>query len=513
MSTLSRRDPGLAASIAGYPWVLDGITDDERWALYSLNNLHAQDPSLGAAVAGLPWILEGITGDERWALYGLDNLHKQDASLGAAVASFPWTVDDITHPESRALLYLADLAEQDLSLGQAIADYPWVVDNITDPEMWSLSYLADLAEQDLSVGQAIAGFPWVLDDITDDEQWSLYYLNDLQEQDASLGLQLAAMPFLASSFQAHDRHALKSIFTLSESPTDFALLTKQGWFQDGLEDEEAAFVTVLADLAQRSPEEYRAMVDTHYAQSVTVQLPLGGELQLFGFRRLPFQQFDPALDVVAGAAQALENFMGIPFPDEEIILLFVDGVLNPDGDFVLGRNVGTHLLVTRPETIQGDFRDVLAHEVAHYYWGYENAPVWFAEGGADFLGHYALDSIGWRSLADWRSDLSSGGVATCAGRGAHTIQYVIDSSATYLASNLFICNYALGESLLQKLYQTIGPEGASTAWNQLYLLAETEGRPVTDFEIYQTFRRNTPNDRVAEFQGVYDRWHGGDFSE
>jgi hypothetical protein len=59
----------------------------------------------------------------------------------------------------------------------------------------------------------------------------------------------------------------------------------------------------------------------------------------------------------------------------------------------------------------------------------------------------------------------------------------------------------------------MGPQGSTCAWKQLYLLAESEGRPVTEIEIHQAFLQHTPADQVAAFTTLYNRWHGGDFPE
>jgi hypothetical protein len=191
-------------------------------------------------------------------------------------------------------------------------------------------------------------------------------------------------------------------------------------------------------------------------------------------------------------------------------LIFVDPFeWAPQGDVTIALHVGTHMLVTRPEVIQGDFRHALAHEVAHYYWGSGNAPVWLREGGADFLASYALDWSQWESLADRRHDLDIGGTRTCATRGVQSIQQLSGDSD----SPNFYCNYALGEFLLLNLYQIMGTDGSTSAWKQLYLLAEPEGRLVTEIEIHQAFLQHTPADQVAEFTTLYNRWHGGDFSE
>ena len=136
-------------------------------------------------------------------------------------------------------------------------------------------------------------------------------------------------------------------------------------------------------------------------------------------------------------------------------------------------------------------------------------------GGADFLASYTLDWIGRKTLADRYSDLGGGQVRTCADRGMDSIQDVLDKLefqgyAEHAASPYFLCNYILGESLLINLHQTTGPDSPN-AWQELYLLSESEGRAVTEDEIHQAFGRDLSGNQTNDFNGVYDRWHGGVF--
>ena len=58
----------------------------------------------------------------------------------------------------------------------------------------------------------------------------------------------------------------------------------------------------------------------------------------------------------------------------------------------------------------------------------------------------------------------------------------------------------------------MGHDQFTAAFKEIYQLATTESRLITEQEIYQTFLRHTPMDKIDDFQELYDRWHGGDFS-
>lgn len=492
-------------------WADGDLSADEEIALTALSNLTIHAPEVASRLASYPWLTDDATEHEAQALQHLDYLASRDLELLNTAAGFPWVEDDITESERYALQNIAALAARDTAKAKIVASLPWVSDSVTDPEYGALGRLADFARLDTSLTASLISLSWLADDVLEEERWALRYLKDVANKNLALSKSLAGMDFFVNSVEVHDLVALSSLLKLSASDLDF--LVGQDWFSDGLDDEEAAFVSVLGDLAKRLPEQFRGLVDTHFTQSSKVTLPLAGDVTLIGFRPTPFQAFDPALPLIEDSLMAMESFMKVPFPQTEVIVLFVDQFeSNPINDFTLALHVGTHLLVVRPEVFQGDFRHTVAHEVAHYYWHSRNAPIWLREGGADFLASYTLDWNGRKTLADRHLDLSARDVRTCAGRGMDSIQELLDllqiqGAAKHYASPYFLCHYILGEYLLIKLLQTIGPEN-SNAWTELYLLSESEERAVTEADIYQAFSRAGQSN---EFQAVYDRWHGGEF--
>ncbi len=392
-------------------------------------------------------------------------------------------------------------------------------DSVNQHEQWSLRYMDDLATQSVDLGVLAARLPREIDGITEDERWTLWLLRAKASSNLSLAKDLMKMPFLTTSFEVRDRHALNSLRLLGESPANLELVTGQSWFQDGMDDVDAAFLSVLYDLSIRSPAEFTAMVQTRYDKTTSFTLPLAGEAEIIAFRPTPFSRTSAALSQAESAVRAMEELMGVPFPRNEIILLFLNPMdFQGSGVITLALHVGTHMVVSRPEVIQGDFDHTLAHEIAHYYWSSRNAPLWFREGGADFLSSYALAQSDQVSLTQRRHVLDIGGARRCAITGIDYIQRLIDDLAAqgyskYTSSLSFLCNYALGEFLLLELYQAMGFEGSSTAWNELYRLSESEGREVTEVEIRQAFLSHASTDQLDEVLRLYQRWHRGDFSQ
>lgn len=523
ISRLARLDTSLATTAASYPWVMDGIAGQDEWQpLERLASLAETNGAIAGTVAGFPWIVDGLNIEESKSLDFIESLAARDAGLATAIVAMPWVADDITKAEWKALQNLNALAFDDASLAKRASAFIWVLDGIGGPKEWdtmessTLSNLSIAMRKDVSLGTTILGYPWLFDDLTIGEASAIGLLRNLAQPDLSLAKQIAPMPFLTGSFEEHDELALRSIDRLDTIPGALALLTGQRWYQDGLDDKEAVFVSVLAELAKRSPEQFRAIVADRHIRAQQFTLPLAGDVRVYAFRRNPFHEYDPVLPQLEGAARGMEGLMGVPFPRREIIVLYVDPFgFQEVGIFPAALFVGTHLLVTRPEVIQGDYRQTLAHEVAHYYWAYDNAPLWFAEGGANFLASYALDRSQQVPLADRRHELDARHIPRCSRAGIETIQQLIDVLAAeghskHSKSPQFYCNYYVGEFLLLNLYQLMGADGSTGAWRELYMLAESEGRPLNETEIYQAFLRNTPAARVGEFKELYNRWHGGD---
>jgi hypothetical protein len=429
----------------------------------------------------------------------------------------PWVADDMQEDERWGLRGLAELVDWDIDLANRVAGYPWVADGTTETEWRALDGLGELVKADTNLGNLAARYAWVADEISESEKWAIVSLAGIATRDTIFAQDIAKMSFMDAPFRSRDRYALASIRQLMDLPDDLANLTGQTWFSDGLNDEDAAFVAMLADINARAPNQFRDLLNSHYARSATVNLPIAGEVDLTAFRRTPFQRFDDILDLVEDSLRATEQFMGVPFPQKDVLLLFIDPLYEwpAVNDASIAFNIGgRHVLVTRQEVIEGDYRSAVAHEISHYYW-HSNAPLWMREGGADFLASFTLDRNGYRPLPQRKTLLGSDSVAgLCSGRGVENLQYLItllseQGYAAHAESSQFYCNYAVGEYFLINVYEALGPEGASQAWRELYVLAEEKQRAATENEIYQAFLRNTPPENVAEFNSVYGRWHGG----
>ena len=365
------------------------------------------------------------------------------------------------------------------------------------------------------------------DGISSGESAVLSQFRFLASENADLAEQIVAMPFIADSAEAGDDSTLFALYDLSISyPKNLKLLREQDWFADGLTQNEAYYVTILRShsvlraLEIFGADDYQILLNKALgakAVSRTVSLPRAGDIQLVAFNRpLGSSNADRILDHLEAAVAAIEEFMTIPFPDEQILLLFTD----PGGDAV-GRFVGTHMIAS-PQLGVKDLNGVLTHELAHYYWtssANENLPLWIGEGGPDFLATYVSDKFDVKSFDERKVELVSnyGTVGYCKTRlGITSIQKLLDKLsdtgvAKHQESSYYFCNYAYGEILALDLYQLMGDKSFRDAWKEIYRLSEESDELLPEETIYQVFLSGAPENRVKEFKEIYQRWHGGKF--
>ena len=351
-------------------------------------------------------------------------------------------------------------------------------------------------------------------------------LRFLASENAALAEQIVGMPFMTDSAEAGDDRAIFALYDLSISyPMNLKLLREQNWFTDGLTQNEAYYVTILykhsvlstllSTLEIFGANDYRILLNKAHgekASSRTISLPRTGDIRLVAFNRpLGSIKADKLLDHLEAAVTALEEFVTIPFPDEQILLLFTD-----TGKDFLGLYLGTHM-VASPALGFNDMNRVLTHELAHYYWccsNNQNLPLWIGEGGPDFLATYVSDQFDVKSLDERRRNLN-GNVTWCKDRlGIGSIQKLLDrlnetGITKHRESSYFGYNYTYGEILALDLYQFMGDKSFRDAWKEIYRLSEESDELLPEETIYQAFLSRIPENQVKEFKEIYQRWHVG----
>ena len=385
----------LARQAAGLPWFTDGVTEEEWGGLLALGRIASADVELAREAMALSWFIDGMTGEENNGLSGLGKIAFNDLELARRVSGLPWFIDGVTGGEGGGLLAISYIANEDLELARQASALPWFIDGMTRHESVGLYSLSVIASNDLKLARRVKGLPWFTDDVTRNESDALSGLGNIVVTDIGLAREIGASPWFVDDLKMDlYAYALESLGSIARRPDDLAQLTALSWFEDGLNDEEAAFVVTLSGLEKAA---YDDLLVARFTQTGTVHLPLVGDVRIWVFRNTPFPPDEDVLTIIEDSARILEGLLGVAFPTTDIIVLIV----NHEGkDYeVRTAHHRTHVKLSRVSR-------TIPHEMAHYYLNdYFTRPPWVTEGGADFLEAYVDDRRGVQSLADYRYDL------------------------------------------------------------------------------------------------------------
>ena len=484
-----------------------------------LTSIWFLDADLGDAVARLPWLEDGVDFEQSFALRHMAHLANADLNTARMAASLGWFVDEPTVWETQSIRWLSELAHIDHQLPGPIVDLPWFRDGIEHWEDAAIKGLNLISSVDLALARRILHSSWFADAISKKESSAIRALGEIALRDPELASYLGEYAIDANGDLVLD--VISTILrTMDVEDDSWVRLAGQPWFADGLDNEELALVAVLGRFVRRHPQLYKDLIQTPFTQSATVSLPLVGEVNLFVIQPKPFHHSqEDVLPMLEDSVQITEEFMGVPFPVTDVIL--VVPIVGPEVDHGIGggRHWGEFITVTRYETspphdiwLVTDW-EAIYHEVAHYYFEGGFGPPWLVEGGAEFMWMYIREErAGTGDIENQHPGAVLRLQENCYSHGIRSLQQLneLQSSEPDLET---ICHYSLGAYFLLSLYTMLGEEATSAALRELYLLFRETGdaQAVTEEEIYQAFLRNTPLGLEDEFLALYRQFHTPDF--
>ena len=129
-------------------------------------------------------------------------------------------------------------------------------------------------------------------------------------------------------FRFRDQYALSALLSLAEGGLHdderhalWTQLNSQTWFSNGLDDLDAALLYAISS----SSDDFRqALIEEKYVASAAVELPLSGIVDTVVVRHTPFPPDDHTFVTMEEGLRNIENFMGMPFPVNDIILILTD---------------------------------------------------------------------------------------------------------------------------------------------------------------------------------------------
>lgn len=572
LATIEERDPATARVIKQLPWMADELTLEERLALAAIGSITDSDPELARSVVGLPWLREELTDDQLLTIVRIGDLAHQEPSLASNVVSSRWFAGGVTQEEGFVLDLLLEIASDDPSIArrivdsvanaesvkldelaplagsqtyfqdrmerehpeiwEIISDYAWItdgktgrewntqsgllasplpVDGLSERNQWALAIIRRIADLEAELGLRVALLQWIADGISITEQQALLRLYYIAQRDPALAGQLLDLAWFADGVTELELRAVVVCWLLSGNDAgQTELLFSQSWFRDQLSEEEGALLVTLRSGCQWNPF-YFELVQGGHVRSETLDRQ-SGVVKLFVVSRSPLgSEAEDVFQDIRTGIDAIEHFMSPPWVTSEVITYLEPGLSYIRN--VVGINYGSHIAIrTQPSSRQ--FRDVLFHELAHFYFGYRNAPSWLAEGGANFLESYALYFSDTESISS-RYDLAQHGISrSCEPQGIGKVNDLLEASASlayrdYLKSSLWPCTYPIGEAFLLGIYIGLGHDLVSSSMRSLYEMGPTLNSPPSEEQIYWTFLSNVPEAQHDVFRDLYRTLHGG----
>ena len=392
------------------------------------------------------------------------------------------------------------LEQQDPDLALAIKNLVWAQDGINIAEYKAIQGILYAAVGSRPTASSLISRNWVQDGIDGAEADLIEHFAYVVGEDAAAASRILDMPFL-KTIEPPDVPAMESLSRLAVSdPQIFYGVLSHPTLSAGISNDFAPIVATLHGVAETNP----VLIDTLLNPSNvvleprTITLPLSGEVVLTIIRTGPGAA--RSLDLLEHAVRSAEQYMGAPLPTNYVGLLFENAV---PGSFA-GTNFRTHITILPGYDVDDGSRDaafageVIAHEVAHYYWA-GNAN-WIDEGAADFMAAV----IG--SARTGHPTEVGNPPCAYAGNIAELEFLEIDRGDVE-----FECNYSLGQRFFVDLHRTLGAEKFRQGFRQLYLTAKVDhdtddyrGTSLGIGHLKDAFRTD---DGAAEI--VIARWYGG----
>lgn len=533
---LADKNTGLARRVVQLAWIQEEIDDDKLLALSSIGDIADVSDAIAGRAIDKTWVADGVSERERFVLDAVRDIASDDPEVALQMLDSPSVADGLSPQElerftgSRGYLLERIRAEYP-RLWETIRGYDWVsqaisrtapaspsgilasplpVGDLTSQQRWVLIFVRRIASVDPVLGERVATLPWLADEISDAEMRMLDSLARIADENPGLMRQLLDLPWLLDDITEYEWRSVRVCWLLNGNDTgQTQLLMDQAWFRDDITGEDFALIVTLRTGCWWNPY-FRELVEKGQILSQT----LGGSkgaVNLYAVSRAPLGSRSAIVfQGLRTGIEAIEEFLGSPWFKTDVIVY-----LEPEYSYirdVAGLNYGTHIMV-KLDPSSPHFNDVLYHELAHFYFGYGNVPVWLAEGGANFLESYTVFRSETASMQS-RFDLAQRGVsARCVPQGIARVNELLEGIAhmpyrSYLRSTLWLCTYPLGESFLLGLYVGMGHEVVASSMRVLYERGSTTYVPASEVEIYQVFLSNTPAARQDEFKKLYHCLHG-----
>ena len=459
--------------------------------------LEQEDPKLASSIKELGWVKDGIEGIEYEAVENLLYIAVLSRTVASSIVSLSWVQDGVDGVEPETIGWLNNIGSAEVA--SAVVSLGWVADGIDETEVKAIQEISYIDYRDTEVAFSVVSMDWVRDGINEVEVKAIVELSYLANGDAGAALRIVGMPFL-ETIEPPDISAVMSLSRLATfAPEAFVVVMSHASIRGGISNDLAPVVATLYGVAKSNPGLIDILLDESKVslEQRTITLPLAGKVVLSIIRTGPGAA--TTKDLLEHSVRGAEEYMGLRIPTNYVGLLYEDGVYGSNA----GVNHGTHIqILPEYDVADGGYEaefagSVIAHEVAHYYWGDNQG--WVDEGAANFMASFIDGSRTGRPVAV--SDPPCGHADSLAG---------LESLGISMGDVEYLCNYSLGERLFVDLYRTLGHERFQQGFRNLYLASVVEdddeipGTEVGVEHVRDAFSSDDGSGNV-----VISRWYNG----
>ena len=488
----------VASSVVSLGWVEDGIDAVEVEALENFSYIANKDTGVGLSIITLGWIQDGIDAVEVEAIKNMSYIANKDTGVGLSIISLGWIQDGIADVEAEAIDWMNNIASAEVAL--SVISLGWMQDGITETEVEAIKNMSYIANKDTGVGLSIISLGWMQDGITETEVEAIRYLGYIANDNTGAAERISKMPFLTAIDPA-DISALEALAGLAGFREEsLEQILAHPSLASGITDALAPIVATLDGVAKTNPTLIDTLLDSDSVnlERRSIKLPLTGDVDLVIIRTRPGAA--RSIDLFEHSIRVSEELMGRPFSTRYFGLLYENALRAEYG----GANSGTHITI-RPkydvddDSYEADLApDIIAHEVAHYYW--RGHTDWIDESIAAFM----------TSTVENRRTGRPIGVTSdpCAyARSITELKTLFPDTDT---DSDFGCGYSLGQRLFVDMYRAIGEDAIWQGLRELYVNSLVED----DVDYLKGTAVNIEHLRAA-FQSVpgaavsIGRWYDG----
>ena len=451
-------------------------------------------PSLRDLVESAPWYQDGLDYEdvyqlERRAYRSFGRIDANHPMLARMLSQWSWAFDDeITANEIHIIDWMPTFGrDAPREFIPRIGGISWVPDGVDRWEYQVVAILMFLAMQGhMKLAEELLASDWIVDDMTKMESLVLSEIDTIYRREPELAWQMLGE--VHRPIRDIDYYILKALTIMERDyPDQWARLRQEPWLLDGLSPSERAYLTATASSRGE------LLYEPYEMASSTVVLLLRGEINLWAVRHGEFHPDEDIITKMEAAVRGAEEFMGVPFPVDDVILYVMDPGFR-------GRHLGRLMLLDT----EISFR-TMYHETAHYY--YHAGPSWYTEGGANMIMLYVLND-GEIPPVEFSQD--------CADDGFVNLQ--AHEEGVKGATLRDPCAYAMGTHFLYTMREAMGEDAwlnAQRAFHAKYGLSEqyfvfTPYSPGPE-DVYRVFMEHTPKNVYEEVNELWRSLHGGPF--